>query len=343
MARDTVRTIALDPRVYAITVPMGTIGLSTSTCYVVKSGKEALLVDTGVGTRASWKALLAALHGLAVAPERTKVVLTHNHFDHSGNARRLTAAGYKLHLGKSQLSENAWHAPGVTDSLVEQRFTQEGFRPIFRLSKLRASLNLLPSQMLPTGQTQGSAQASGLLAEYSEGSPIRVGSELLEVVRTQGHSHSDLSFFLRRRGLLFSGDIVLDKINPGLAFPLTGESPLETYLQSLGKVKALDARLLLPGHWGEIANPQAAIDRISAHHARKLGFLYEAIANAPGITGRDAIRGIQRDKSRSGLEALEAVKYTATVANGLCYLEYLVNMGEIERTQVGGINRYRAL
>ena len=51
-----------------------------------------MLVDCGVGTTESWEALLAALAQYSLTPaDLRRVVITHPHIDHSGQAAKIAA------------------------------------------------------------------------------------------------------------------------------------------------------------------------------------------------------------------------------------------------------------
>jgi glyoxylase-like metal-dependent hydrolase (beta-lactamase superfamily II) len=103
-----------------------------------------------------------------------------------------------------------------------------------------------------------------------------------DVIETPGHAADHIS--LITRGELFSGDTVLGE---GSVFIPPGGGSLGRYLESLRRLRTLDARVLYPGHGPVVPNPAAKIDEYIAHRLDRERRLVEALER--GVRNRDEL------------------------------------------------------
>jgi glyoxylase-like metal-dependent hydrolase (beta-lactamase superfamily II)/8-oxo-dGTP pyrophosphatase MutT (NUDIX family) len=108
--------------------------------------------------------------------------------------------------------------------------------------------------------------------------PDNNGPWYLEAVHTPGHASGHLAFYERRYRLLFAGDMVSTLSSVVIAPP---DGNLAVYLHSLERLRALDCRLLLPGHGSASARPQQTIDETIAHRVKREEQLLAALGSAP--------------------------------------------------------------
>ena len=186
-----------------------------SNAYLVSVEDGLLLVDTGIPGNA--KRILAFVERLGRRPDELRtIVLTHWHLDHVGSVaelKRLTGAQVAIHeLDAPVLAGRERPAKGRRAMAVITR--------LFRLRRVTADL------LLRDGD--------------------RIGG--LEVVHVPGHTAG--SIVLRRDdGVVFSGDALLGDRHGGIRLPDPGLSFDPAQAQaSAEKIRALDFRLLLPGH-----------------------------------------------------------------------------------------------
>ena len=190
-------------------------GVRVSNAYLVSVEDGLLLVDTGIPGNA--KRILAFIERLGRRPDELRtIVLTHWHIDHVGSVaelKRLTGAQVAIHeLDAPVLAGRERPAKGRRVMAVITR--------LFRLRPVIADL------LLRDGD--------------------RIGG--LEVVHVPGHTAG--SIVLRRDdGAVFSGDALLGDRHGGIRLPDPGLSLDPAQAQASGeKIRALDFRLLLPGH-----------------------------------------------------------------------------------------------
>jgi glyoxylase-like metal-dependent hydrolase (beta-lactamase superfamily II) len=203
--------------------------------YVVIDGDGALLVDAGYP--GYLRHLKRALPAIGVAPEAIQaVIVTHHHVDHAG-----TAEAVRTGLGATVLAgqDDAAIVRGERPSHPPDGFWREAWRP----------------SML--GYLFHSARAGG--ARYRPVTDVTIlGRDSLldlpghpRVIPTPGHTAGHCSLLLEERGVLFSGDAM---VNFDYA---TGERELKLHRfnedrdgaqASLARLEGLEAETVLFGH-----------------------------------------------------------------------------------------------
>jgi N-acyl homoserine lactone hydrolase len=134
--------------------------------YLIRSGPEAILFDTGHAGRR--RALVASLarHGLEPG-DITTVVVSHSHYDHVQNLDLFPQAALCLHPAELAPAPDDPARPPWTRHLFDGREV----RPVAAATELAPGVRVLP---LP-GHTAGSV---GLVAETARGSAVCTGDAL---------------------------------------------------------------------------------------------------------------------------------------------------------------------
>ena len=120
--------------------------------------------------------------------------------------------------------------------------------------------------MMATGSTWGPVPADGRRPWF------------LEAVHTPGHASGHLAFFEPFYRLLFAGDMVSTMTSIVIAPP---DGDLNIYLQSLHRLRALPARMLLPAHGNVSAQPTQVIDAALEHRAKREWQLLDTLGDGP--------------------------------------------------------------
>jgi hydroxyacylglutathione hydrolase len=184
------------------------------------------LVDTGTGK--NFGVVSRNLQKLDLTPADIELIInTHCHYDHVGGDRAFVDAadcGVAIH----ELDAEA----------------------------LRKGDEILTCAAL-LGEKLGPVEPTRLL---HDGDHIELGSLLLEVVHTPGHTKGSMCLYNRDRGLLFSGDTVFCDDIGRMDLP-TGDQ--DAMIDSLKKLAKLKLEQLLPGH-GPIVEEGADAHIISA-------------------------------------------------------------------------------
>lgn len=123
----------------------------------------------------------------------------------------------------------------------------------------------------------------------SDGSTVRVGEIVLQVIYTPGHSDDHLCFLTGR--ILFTGDHIMGGSSVMV-------EDMSRYLRSLERLQPFDLERIYPGHGDEIDQPQAVISWYLAHRMQREQEILNAIEK--GAIDVDAIvEVVYRDVDRS--------------------------------------------
>ncbi|MGH7275688.1 MAG: MBL fold metallo-hydrolase [Candidatus Rokuibacteriota bacterium] len=242
--------------------------------WLLEDGPGWTIVDTGAGlddTQALWERIFAErLDGRRV----TRVLVTHFHPDHMGNAGWLTAR-WKTDLWCTQAewlyAQFAWRAREAADA--EPRLAHyrrhgcgEGV-----LAQLRHRMNPYP-ELVPT-----------LAPEFHrvrDGDTLVIGGRRWEVLTVLGHAPEHACLWNREAGVLISGDQVLPKITTNVSVwseqPLG--NPLRLYLDSFERFRPMAAdTLVLPSHGLPFRGLHARLAQLRDHHEARLGEALDAL------------------------------------------------------------------
>ncbi len=162
-----------------------------------------------------------------------------------------------------------------------------------------------------------------LLAEMTGASVVRPrGGERagpFEVFATPGHAPDHVALLAGRS--LFAGDTVL---GTGSVFIAPGEGSLSAYLDSLRRLRELDAEAILPGHGPVVWDPRAKLDEYIEHRLERERRVLEALAG--GALTRDEL--LDRAWADVDFEAAPYLRYAA-LATLEAHLEKLEEEGRL--------------
>lgn len=230
------------------------------------------LIDSGIATEDAFAALQSGLqqHHLTVC-DIQRVVLTHKHVDHMGNAWRIQQASGATILIHATETEAVYDVPATQAQFLSQVASRAKAWGVPR--ELQSTVHRM---RLPHWQMQ-SAACVGL--EDGEVIPFEHGS--LHVLHTPGHTRG--SICLRSPHGLFTGDHVLPDISPNIgAGELERRGMLSLYLQSLDKVSALGDPLdLYPGHGDPFRHLRQRCAALLQHHESRLRDILQILRQGP--------------------------------------------------------------
>ncbi len=139
----------------------------------------------------------------------------------------------------------------------------------------------------------------------------------LVAVRTPGHARRHFCFHLPGEGAVFTGDLILGEGDT----TWVGEYPggVRDYLDSLDRLEALGARLLLPGHGDPLPDPADAIGRFRAHRTARIKDVRRVIAEKGPADARTVARRVYG--------ALPPEVFDMAVSSVEAILDYLSDVG----------------
>lgn len=208
---------------------------------------EPTLIDTGDLADDSWDALVAGLaaHGLAPADLR-RILITHTHIDHFGQAARLTAESDArvavLDVGYDWLTD-------FTGNWTRRfAYYRDVFIPATGMPAHLAEMVLGYSQRVLRRYRSVPADRVDVL---TAGQTLRLGDSDWTVLHMPGHAPMQTCFYAPGRKHFLASDMLLARTpTPVLEAPGPHgrRSELIQYLASLQRVEAMEIDLVYPGH-----------------------------------------------------------------------------------------------
>jgi glyoxylase-like metal-dependent hydrolase (beta-lactamase superfamily II) len=273
--------IAVAPGIKWLRMPLP-FRLDHINLYLLEDDKGWTVVDAGIGldrTRELWQGVLdGALDGKPV----TRVIVTHFHPDHMGNAHWLTErCGVDLWCSQAEwlMAQLAWRTGGQLEKRLAY-YERNGVGET-HLATLRGRehhyLRVVPS-VAPS------------FYGMRDGDALTIGERTWEALTVFGHSPEQVILYSREAGILISGDQVLPKITTNVSVwpdqPLG--NPLRLYLESLERFRGMaDATLVLPSHGLPFQGLQGRLSRLRSHHDERLGQALAALGEPK--TGADVL------------------------------------------------------
>lgn len=223
---------------------------------------EPVLVDTGLKSRASWQALQAGLahHQLTVA-DLSRVIITHPHIDHCGQAGRITAES------QARIWISGTGKPWLLDyegSLAERAaYYREEFLPPLALPPV--ANHWLLTYMVKMAEMVDSVPAERLHT-FQPGETLSMGGLDWQILHAPGHARTQTCFYQAGTGQFLSADMLLARAPaPVLEKPAGDEQDrtpaLAQFLDSLRMVEALEIDRVYPGHGEPFGDHRAVIRR----------------------------------------------------------------------------------
>jgi glyoxylase-like metal-dependent hydrolase (beta-lactamase superfamily II) len=266
-------TLSVAPGVRWLRMPLP-FALNHINLWLLEDDDGWVAVDTGIGlepTRTLWERLFASV--LADRP-LTRVVVTHFHPDHMGNAGWLTERwGVDLWCseGEWRTAHRVWrdaNGPVLESRLVHYR--RHGFGEA-AIEKFRRRGNHYPF-VVPT--------LTPTFRRVADGDRLVIGGRRWHVFTVEGHAPEHACLWCPEIGVLISGDQVLPKITTNVSVwpDAPHANPLRLYLDSLKRFAPLpDDVLVLPSHGLPFRGLHTRVDHLRHHHDDRLAMTVDAL------------------------------------------------------------------
>ena len=265
------------PWVVPITVPTP-YPVGPITVYLLE-GEPLTLVDTGPATRVAWRRLVRGLATRGHAPgDVRRVLVTHGHHDHFGNASRLARLGAEVFVH-----------PHDAANLMLRRDYSRRWRRLRRsglsVGRTAAILFSLFTLDLTTRRLRHyTPLADGQLLGHEAGE--------IHVHHTPGHSPGHVAFELVGTGAWITGDTLLDGITPNAVVEEDPEDPgrpflsIAAYNRSVALIEAAAPRVLLPAHGRCLDDVAHQIGVVRAKQAQRARQVLGALGKGPVTAAR---------------------------------------------------------
>jgi len=298
--------------------------------WLLDDGDGWTIVDTGVGlppTRARWQTAFATELG-----ERpvTRVVITHFHPDHIGNAGWIAerfGAEFRTTEGEwraAQYALRSRHPQDLDRRLAHYR--RHGV-PADGLERLRRRGHHYP-ELVPTLPLA--------CRPIADGASLTIGGRAWRVLVQHGHSPEHACLSCESLGVLIAGDQVLPTITTNISVwpEWPRDNPLAGYLDSLGRLRSLAGdTLVLPSHGLPFRGLHERLDALGQHHDARLAETAGALVE-PRTAAEIAATLFRRE--------LDTHQLSFAIGEALAHLNYLEAQGRAVRVAGDdGVERFR--
>ncbi|HEV7677770.1 MAG TPA: MBL fold metallo-hydrolase [Candidatus Dormibacteraeota bacterium] len=326
------------PGVHRIPLPLPGDALKAVNVYAIEDGDRLALVDSGWHQDDSWESLRAGLRQIGAAPgDIDRVLVTHIHHDHYGQAPRIRAeSGATVLLGEGESRS----LDTITDPELRRRADEDRVERLV----LAGAEELIPAveeiMRLQVRNSMAIWEMPDVLAP--DGYLVELKTRALEVIATPGHTRGHVSLLDRDARVFFAGDHVLPHITPSLGVePFSGEGmPLIEFIASLTKVRPLEVDRVLPAHGPDFTGLRDRVDALLDHHATRLAACVAAI-KAGATTGYEVAHQIPWTRRNRRFEELDLGNRLLALTETVAHLELLAVQGTIAAEDREGHRLYR--
>lgn len=329
VASGTVREVA--PGVYWLRMPLP-FALDHINLWLLRDGDGWTAVDCGVAiaeTQGYWDRIFDEVVGPAGL---TRVLVTHYHPDHFGNAGWL-ARRFDAPLWMSESDYLTGHAQyqvqaGLGSDAAARFFAQHGLEPekVSAIAGRGNSYRKIVSEP-PTQFTR-----------ILDGDEIAIGEHHWRAIAGYGHAPEHMALYCESLGVLISGDMLLPKISTNVSvWPTEPEGdPLKLFLRSIDRfLEIAPDTLVLPSHGLPFHGAHDRVRTLHGHHRDRLAEVMEACASP--VTAKDLLPVLFRRK-------LDMHQLFFAMGEAIAHLHYLWHQGKLRRTRDdGGIYRFQRL
>src|SRR5688572_19081636 len=319
-------TLEVAPGVRWLSMPLP-FQLDHINLWLLEEDDGVTVVDTGIGndeTRALWQKILTGRVG--------RVILTHYHPDHAGNADWLCRRD----------GAQMWTTQGEYLTAHAVRSSSAGYTAEAVLSVFGAN-GLDAERLKGMASMRGNNRYAQLVPEFPhvyrriiEDDVVRVGSHEWVAMIGHGHAPEHLSLFCRELNTVIAGDMLLSTISTNVSvWSIDPEGdPLRLFLESLARYRELPHDVLvLPSHGKPFRGAHERVQQLEEHHRARFSDLRQVLRQEPKSAGE--LLGVLFRRP------LDAHQTFFAMGEAIAHLHYLYYAGEARRA-VGpdGVMRY---
>jgi glyoxylase-like metal-dependent hydrolase (beta-lactamase superfamily II) len=318
--------------IFWISTPVPFVGLKQVNLWLLRDGDGWTMIDCGYG-RDDVRALIeqvwqSVLQGRPV----TRLIVTHNHPDHIGNARWISDLWGKL---RPVMSLGEWLMSNLAvRDLDSDNMQQRGV--FYRRHGLDdATVAKFLAEVLPY---KDGVQLPSSFRRMSDSDVIAINGDHWRVMTGGGHSLEHVSLYCAERKILIAGDQILPGITTNVStWPSEPEfDAVGAFLRSCKRfLDTLDPdTLILPSHRKPFFNVQHRMRELARHHAARLNLILD---NSPGTIAAAALIDVL---FKPGLDGHQLGFAMGEV---IAHLNHLVAIGHMQMIEDKASVRYRRI
>jgi glyoxylase-like metal-dependent hydrolase (beta-lactamase superfamily II) len=243
--------------------------------WLLRDGESWTAVDTGLSndeTRDNWLRVLA---GGDITGAISRIIVTHYHPDHMGNAgwltRRLNVPMWTSESEYLSAHANYSDTAGNNSQAVARLFADHGLDAP-RVAAIAGRGN---------GYRKIISEPPDRYVRMLDGDEVAIGANTWRVMTGYGHAPEHSALYCASLGVLISGDMLLPKISTNVSvwpFEPLGD-PLKLFLRSIDRFRELpEDTLVLPSHGLPFKGAHLRVDMLHKHHEERLADVRNACA-----------------------------------------------------------------
>ncbi|SHJ53386.1 MBL fold metallo-hydrolase [Paramaledivibacter caminithermalis] len=315
------------PNIYKNEIPLPNNPLRAVNSYIILSEDRNLIIDTGFNCKECRETLFKGIKELGIELNKTDLLVTHLHSDHSGLAAALNKEGVKIYASKIDGK--------MINKMTETKYWKklEEYIKMFDLEKDKISFADHPGEKYcPKEPIE--------FTPLEEGDVLNVGDYSFQIIDIPGHTPGHIGLYEKKHKIFFCGDHILDKITPNIAFwGFEYNDILEVYFNSLKKVYEYDIDYLFSAHRNIIRNHKKRIDELFKHHEKRLCEIIEILKYGKK-TVRDTAANMHWELRYDCWEDFPNPQKWFASGEAMSHLEHLVFTGKAKKTNEEGILYY---
>jgi len=223
-------------------------------------GRQPALVDCGIGTPEGHAALMAGLSAAGVRPGDVRLLVTHGHIDHAGNAAALQRQGAVLRAPREE-------------TLFVETFRRDAARRHAAFARALAQHGC-PPEAVAAAQARAERidtwmEDTAIVEDLRDGDRVLLGDTEATAHHTPGHTPGSTMYLTADNDLL-TGDTLLEHITSN-AIELVDRDHgrYAQYLRSLDGLRRFVGCRALPGHHDAFQVTDALLDGHVGKHQRR--------------------------------------------------------------------------
>lgn len=303
--------------IYRVEIPLKGNPLKALFSYFIKGIEKNIIIDTGFNSEACKEHLLGAIKELDIDISKTIVILTHLHSDHCGLAYMLESMGADIYASK------------IDGDIINDMCTEE-YWDKFKEYEKAFGLDVDSTSFIQHPGYKYRPENKCNIKYLKEGDKITCGNYCFEVVETPGHTPGLIGLYDSDNKVYYSGDHILGKITPNIAYWGEGRNDLNVYLKSLDKIKEYDINEVYTPHRYIVTDIKTRIGELCKHHKDRLEEIMDVVGHEK-ITPRDVASKMSWSLTcKEWSDFPDPQKWFAT-SEAMSHLEYLYYDGRLNK------------
>ncbi len=267
-------------------------GLKFVCIYLIKIEDKNVLIDAGLNFPDWEKIFFSELQKLNLSiGDIDYLIVTHGHPDHLGVMNTLKTKNPDVQILMHELTQESIAWMKNTDNLDEKSKRAEEMSKQMMMYGVSEKQGKRIMQFLTAMRSFTEFQEPDRILLDNE--EISIGSNILKIIWTPGHSLGHICIFNENTSHLFAGDHILSRITPHIGSFMVPvdisanyqnydfNNILKYYLKSLDRIDELDPKIIFPAHQDVIYNSHERILEMKAHHQSRLIEISRLIENNP--------------------------------------------------------------